>query len=83
MSVEDWEDEQEPVLVWPDHVQAYQLFRGLETQWRVGMNGATGLDYNVLYRDLDRLGLTPERFDELRCEVQVIERAALEEMRKE
>ena len=83
MSVEDWEAEQEPVLVWPEHEQAYALFRGLDTQWRVGVNGCTGLDYNILYRDLDRLNLTPERWDELRDEVHAIEVAALTEMRKE
>ncbi len=44
------------------------------------MAGYTGLDYNVLYRDLDRLDLTPERYDELRDEVRQIEIAALTEM---
>lgn len=38
------------------------------TQWRVGMGGAIGLDYNtitVVARGL-RIKLTPERFDGLR-----------------
>lgn len=46
------------------------------------MGGYTGLDYNVLYRDLDRLDLTPERYDELREEVRLIEIAALNEMNR-
>jgi len=44
------------------------------------MGGPTGLGYNVLYRDLDRLGLAPERYEELLDEVRQIEIAALTEM---
>lgn len=37
-----------PVGVFPDNWSIVQCFISLRTQWRVGMNGATGLDYNVL-----------------------------------
>ena len=83
MTVEEWEEEQEPVEVWPEHEQAYRLFVGLRTQWRVGFSGPTGLDYGVLYRDLDRLNLTPEQYEELRQEIRVMESAALDEMHRE
>ena len=46
------------------------------------MGGPTGLDYNVLYRDLDRLDLEPARYEELREEVRQIEIAALSEMNR-
>jgi hypothetical protein len=40
------------------------------------------LDYNVLYRKMDRLGLTPEACEDLEAEIRVLEDAALETMRK-
>jgi hypothetical protein len=36
------------VPVWPDCWAAVQCFCGMATQWRMGVNGATGLDYAVL-----------------------------------
>lgn len=50
------------------------------TQWRVGMSGATGLDYNVLYRKMDRMGLAPAEYDDLEAEVAILEDAALSKM---
>ncbi|KRC30685.1 DUF1799 domain-containing protein [Acidovorax sp. Root217] len=66
------------VEVWPDNFEAYALFCSMSTQWRIGMAGPTGLDYNVLYSKLDRMDLEPDRYTELECDVGVIERAALE-----
>lgn len=31
--------------LWPDNVLAWRCWQGVQTQWRVGMGGATGLDY--------------------------------------
>lgn len=61
------------------------LFQALQTQWRTGVNGHTGLDYNVLYRDIDRIEpkVTNARFDELVAEVGYMERAALKAMHEE
>ncbi len=62
---------------------AANVFIELGSQWRTsGMGGIVGLDYNVLYRRLDRLNLSPERYDELEDEIRVMEYAALEEVRK-
>ena len=36
------------VPVWPDNLPAINVLIAVSTQWRVGMSGATGLDYNVL-----------------------------------
>lgn len=36
------------VPVWSDNLPAINVLIAVSTQWRVGMNGATGLDYNVL-----------------------------------
>lgn len=71
----------DPVDVWPDNVSAYEIFRFLNTQWRSGMGGPYGLDYNVMYRKMDRLGLSTEDYDELEYNLQIMESAALECMR--
>lgn len=34
--------------VWPDNVPTIAVFIAMCTQWRVGMSGATGLDYAAL-----------------------------------
>ncbi|WP_072017695.1 DUF1799 domain-containing protein [Erwinia typographi] len=34
--------------VWPDVWPAFQVFQAMYTQWRTGMGGVTGLDYNIL-----------------------------------
>ncbi|ELY1864556.1 TPA: DUF1799 domain-containing protein [Serratia marcescens] len=34
--------------IWPDMVSAVTIFQMMATQWRIGMNGVTGLDYNCL-----------------------------------
>jgi len=63
--------------IWPENHQAIQLFISLSTQWRVGAGGPTGLDYNVLFTRMERLGLTPERYEQLFDDVRVIESEAL------
>ncbi|MCD5326766.1 DUF1799 domain-containing protein [Chromobacterium piscinae] len=72
--------QQQDVDVWPDNWQAVQLLNRMSTQWRVGFGGAVGLDYNVLYRMMDRLGLNPEGFDQMEADLQVMEAAVLELM---
>lgn len=41
-----------------------------------------GLDYNVLYKKMDRMNLSPERYDELENEIRMMEYAAMEVMRE-
>ena len=31
--------------IWPDNLAPFEVFAALQTQWRVGMGGPTGLDY--------------------------------------
>ena len=71
------------VEIWPDNVRAFNVFQGLRTQWRVGMGGATGLDFLVVYRRMDRLGLTPEEYDRLDEDIQVMEATALTVMHEQ
>lgn len=72
----------DPVDIWPENERAFVLFADLRTQWRVGMGGAVGLDYGVMFHKMDRMGLTLEEYDELEDQMRVLEGAALEEMAK-
>jgi hypothetical protein len=66
------------IEVWPENWQAFILFSSLQTQWRTGgMGGATGLDYNVLFRKMDRMNLSAEQYDELEEDVRTMELSAL------
>lgn len=69
--------------VWPDNLQAVNIFVTVMTQWRVGAHGATGLDYNVVYHKMDRMGLTPSEYDDIELDVRLMEDAALETIRKQ
>lgn len=76
---EDYEDD--PVPIWPDTSQAFDLFVFMQTQWRRD-NGPCGLDYNVLFRKMDRMNLSPVEYDELEADIRVMEVAALDAIRK-
>lgn len=64
-----------PLEVWECHWDDMLLFVAMASQWRIGMNGATGLDYNALplVARYKGIRLTPERFEA----VQVMENEAL------
>lgn len=36
---------EDEVFLWPCNVRAWQCWCGVQTQWRIGFGGATGLDY--------------------------------------
>lgn len=71
-----------PIEVWPDVWPVLELFGSLRTQWRMGPAGPYGLDYNVLYRRMDRMGLSPVEYDRMEDDVRVMEGAALDEMHR-
>jgi hypothetical protein len=37
--------EQDRFCLWPDNLTAFSLFADVQTQWRNGFSGPTGLDY--------------------------------------
>jgi hypothetical protein len=61
--------------VWPENWLAVEAFLVVQTQWSVGMGGATGFDYTRVKAGLEMAGITVsvELFEKLR----VIEHAAL------
>lgn len=64
--------------IWPDNAAAVGLFAAVRTQWRVGPGGPYGLDYNVVDRRIDALGLEPHARAALEADIQTMEFAALE-----
>lgn len=70
------------IELWPEVDLAVEVFDKMRTQWRVGANGATGLDYSVLPFVLRMVRVPrsgwPDVFDDLR----VIENASLDEIHK-
>jgi hypothetical protein len=74
-SPEDYADD--VVEIWPENHRAYFLFVELQTQWRVGAGGATGLDYNPLFHKMDRMQLELDEYDALEADIRVMEFAAL------
>lgn len=71
----------EPVQLWPENEQPINLFGRIATQWRTGPGGPIGLDYTVVYREIDRLKLGAEAEEEMMAAIRVIEIAALRAMR--
>ncbi|WP_240151410.1 DUF1799 domain-containing protein [Luteibacter jiangsuensis] len=70
------------VDVWPEAWDAIQFFSRIWRQWNVGPGGAYGLNYTVVFHELDRMNLTPDRYDEMLAHLRVIEDAALDEIHK-
>ena len=79
LTPEDYEGED--FEVWPENWPAFSVFCQMSTQWRVGLNGPTGLDYNVLFKIMSRLGLPDDEYDVMFSDVRVMEVAALEAAR--
>jgi hypothetical protein len=72
-----------PFEVWPDLMAAVNVFGAMQTQWRTGMAGATGLDYGALPAVMRLMGVPradwPDTFDALR----VLEDEALTTFRED
>lgn len=69
--------EDPPFHLWPEHVPALDLWGRVQTQWRMGFDGATGLDYAGVEVVMRRHGVPRGERDERFAELQVMERAAL------
>lgn len=54
--------------IWPCNEKSFELFVAMQTQWRVGMGGPTGLDYSAIPVVSEATGIkvTKSRFDDLR-----------------
>lgn len=65
-------------LVYPDNWPTVMIFRDMSTQWRVGMSGPVGLDYNVLQMIFRLRAVPRDERTEIFDGLQTMESAALE-----
>ena len=68
----------EPYYLRPDLAPAFELWTQLQTQWRIGMAGPTGLDYCGVEALMRMQGLRPKVQRERLWQIQAMERAALD-----
>lgn len=64
--------------LWPDNLPAWHAWQSVQSQWRVGMGGATGLDYTGVQACLRLQGHRGAALRELFAGIQACERATLE-----
>lgn len=63
----------QPPYLWPCNATAMHVFSAMQTQWRVGMAGATGLDYGVLPAVMDMMCVDMQERKRLFAKVRVVE----------
>lgn len=68
------------IYLWPENVESWALFLACQTQWRGGME-REGLDYDGVHRVIDQRRAWFTRRRQRFADVQVLERAVLEEWR--
>lgn len=71
-----------PVELWPDNVQAVNVFAVICMQWRVGMSGAFALDYGVIEPTLRMMQIPTEDWPEIFEAITVMEPVGLQALRK-
>lgn len=71
------------VYLWPENREAWGLWLALQTQWRVGAVGATGLDYTALQATLGLMGVKKKRWPEMFQLIRAMEIATLDEWGKQ
>ncbi|WP_341271533.1 DUF1799 domain-containing protein [Enterobacter roggenkampii] len=79
LTPDDYDDQY--IDVWPDIWSSFLVFQAVSTQWRTGMGGPSGLDYNVLSWVM-RLHNVDDEATAL-SDIRVMESAALKIMHKE
>jgi len=67
------------IWLWPENRLAWDLWLCLQTQWRVGMGGATGLDYAGVQAAMQLMGVARKERAELFALVRAMEGATLDE----
>lgn len=69
--------------LWEENWPAVQLFSQNSTQWIQGPGGPAGLNYVVLFHELDRRGLSRDEYDDMMACIRHIEQAALAEIHRD
>jgi hypothetical protein len=72
------QDEYDEIFLWPCNLESWRLFMRLQSQWTVGVAGATGLNYSGVESALRLMGIKGQKRSELFSDIQVMEEATLE-----
>ncbi len=68
----------EPIVeVWPESWPSVELYVRYQTQWLQGPGGPSGLNYAILFADLDRSGIEGEDREDIMDGVRIIEAEVL------
>lgn len=71
-------DDGEVCHLWPENLLPWECWHSVQTQWRIGMGGATGLDYTAVLAYLkDGKGLRGKKRREVFGLLQLCERETL------
>ena len=71
-------DSSETCHLWPENLLPWECWHAVQTQWRIGMGGATGLDYTAVLAYLkDGKGLPGKERREVFGLIQLCERETL------
>lgn len=68
-------------FLFPEHCGVFALWSEVQTQWRDGLNGRTGLDYAGVRAHLELRGTPAGEWQSLHQQLRTMERAALGEWR--
>lgn len=77
---EDFDESDFSIGVWECNAEAFYVFESMATQWRIGMAGATGLDYAAMPVVMDMVGVARKRRPEVFESVRIMETEALATM---
>lgn len=80
--MQDLIDDRGDVDVWEDNWDVLHLFSKYDTQWRIGMAGATGLDMLVFFHELDRKQVPSDLYDTMVEKLLLIEGFAMKHLHK-
>lgn len=72
----------ESLIVWPDNLLAFSLFRRVGSKWVYPSMGGVplGLRWEAIYPLMDRQGLGPDEWDDLHDALSVMEQSAIQTM---
>ncbi len=77
LGVLDAKRDEQIEYLWPENVAAWSAWCEVQTQWRVGMNGATGLDYSGVAAHLNEIGISGDERRTLWTSIRAAEAAVL------
>lgn len=66
--------------VWPENMRVVSIFAMLGTQWRISMNGPSGLDYAAVKAVMEMNGIKRKKQAEMLQLIGVMEKEALSVM---